>query len=247
MKGDFVKDFPDKTHFTYDEILKQSISDGIKYTGDYYKQKQEAINHILKNLNIDVSAFKQKDNKYYFPILFAEIIYIIAKDLENNPTKFSITSKLKRNRIEELSFDDSLSFMIEIFTELKKDYPSYKSIIDETACYFLYPYYNVKDLTICIEKLNDMIQNIELPLISYNPNQNKLVHDFLKTDQGKKFIENNVQEYNSNISEYEEQLIEQLLSIDSSNKIMTPTDELDKQIEIIKNEIDKLQNILKNI
>lgn len=247
MKGDFVKDFPDKTHFTYDEILKQSISDGIKYTGDYYKQKQEAINHILKNLNIDVSAFKQKDNKYYFPILFAEIIYIIAKDLENNPTKFSITSKLKRNRIEELSFDDRLSFMIEIFTELKKDYPSYKSIIDETACYFLYPYYNVKDLTICIEKLNDMIQNIELPLISYNPNQNKLVHDFLKTDQGKKFIENNVQEYNSNISEYEEQLIEQLLSIDSSNKIMTPTDELDKQIEIIKNEIDKLQNILKNI
>lgn len=247
MKGDFVKDFPDKTHFTYDEILKQSISDGIKYTGDYYKQKQEAINHILKNLNIDVSAFKQKDNKYYFPILFAEIIYIIAKDLENNPTKFSITSKLKRNRIEELSFDDRLSFMIEIFTELKKDYPSYKSIIDETACYFLYPYYNVKDLTICIEKLNDMIQNIELPLISYNPNQNKLLHDFLKTDQGKKFIENNVQEYNSNISEYEEQLIEQLLSIDSSNKIMTPTDELDKQIEIIKNEIDKLQNILKNI
>ena len=92
-----------------------------------------------------------------------------------------------------------------------------------------------------------MIQNIELPLISYNPNQNKLVHDFLKTDQGKKFIENNVQDYKSNISEYEEQLIEQLLSIDSSNKIMTPTDELDKQIEIIKNEIDKLQNILKNI
>ena len=60
MKGDFVKDFPDKTHFTYDEILKQSISDGIKYTGDYYKQKQEAINHILKNLNIARCKMKLK-------------------------------------------------------------------------------------------------------------------------------------------------------------------------------------------
>lgn len=247
MKDDFIKKFPDKTYFAYDEILKQSISKGIKYTNDYYKQKQEAINHILKNLNIDVSAFKQKDNKYYFPILFAEIIYIIAKDLENNPTKFSISSKLKRNKIEEISFDDRLSFMIEIFTELKKDYPSYKSIIDETACYFLYPYYNVKDLTICIEKLNDMIQNIELPLISYNPNQNKLVHDFLKTDQGKTFIENNIGEYNSNTTKNEEQLIEQLLSIDSSKKIMIPTDELNEQIEKIKIEIDKLQDILKNI
>ena len=240
-----MEQFPNKPYFSYEEILMQSISKGIEYTSDYYKQKQEAINHILKNLNINVSAFKRKDNKYYFPVLFAEIIYIIAKDLENNPHKFSISSKLKRNKIEDISFDERLSFMVEIFKELKKDYPKYKSMIDETACYFLYPYYNAKDLAICAEKINNMIRDIELPLISYNPNQNKLIHNFLKTDQGKKFIENNIEKYDLNISEHEEQLIEQLLSIDSSDKIMTPTDKLNMQIEIVKTEIDKLQELLK--
>lgn len=246
MNNKFMEKFPNKSYFSYEDILRQSITEGIKYTESYYKQRQEAINHILQNLNIDVSDFKQKDNKYYFPVLFAEIIYIIAIDLEKNPTKFSISSKLKRNKIEEISFDDRLSFMIEIFTELKKDYPTYKSIIDETACYFLYPYYNVKDLNICIQKLNNMIQDIELPLISYNPDQNHKIHEFLKTDKGKVFIQNNIQEYNSNTTKMEEELIEQLLSIDSSNPIMIPTNELNEQIQKTKNEIDKLQNFLKS-
>ena len=117
MNEGFIKQNSGNYYFNKDEIITQLCP---KYEDiSVFKSRiNQILPDVLKNLHIDIKVFKERNNKYRIPILFAEIIYIIVKEATNDSSKNSFVSKLKNNKFEELSFNDKVTFITVSYTHL---------------------------------------------------------------------------------------------------------------------------------
>ena len=172
MTEEFMRENKEKTHFNYAEIINQVYPEEFSSNdneNEYYRTRMEIISKILKNLGIDMNIYEISYNKYEIPIHLAELIFVIAKWIEENGSyQNSTISYLKRNKLSNVSIDDKIAIISNYFDEIAKDYSAISPLCDFVKKDFLTPYFHYMSLDLIIDKLISIRNTIELPLISYN-------------------------------------------------------------------------------
>lgn len=245
MTEEFMRANPEKYYFDYKELILQCITE-YETIETFYDRIQKVLPKCLKNLQIDIKLFETTHKRYEIPILFAEIIYIIVREAAKDSSTNSFVSLLKNNKFNKLSFDNKLKFIIMVFDELKKDYPTHIEVIEKVEFNFLYPYYNVKDLMNFKDKLCQIESLIELPLIGYDKEINDFFHGIFTQSEGK-IEEKYKEQYNKLIKHAGHQLAEQLWSLRGSTYLLLQDNELNECFEKLKADIENLKQVLTRV
>lgn len=264
MTEEFMKANPEKYYFNFREIILQAvpeyvnkdIEEALKKLTDsedfsekqkrkiikenenlYYDPTQKKIKKAMKNLGFDTDLYKDENNHYKIPIIFAEMIYILAKNLASNSAKGSFASRLISNDLKKPTPKEKKNFINDVFEELKKDYPHIASKATEMQKELLYPYNKIKQIENVIKDLNTIKNSIEIPLISFDE---KIYDKWDNIFSNMRKDIDNKEYYDYILNHPGHQLIQQFYSLSTTTPLLQYNEELEKSIKNVENSIKKL-------
>lgn len=199
---------------------------------------QRKVKKVMENLGINIEKYKDQKGNYKIPILFAEMIYVLAKTFSENTSKNSFASYLFKNEFELPSTDDKKELINSTFEELKKDYPHISEKANKRQMEFMYPYNKIDTLNNCITQLTDIKNSIETPIIGYDEAVYNKWDDFLNylRDDIK-----NTEYYDYIINLPGHQLLQHFYSLSGTTEILLYDEELEKALKRIEKNIKQLE------
>lgn len=270
MTEEFMKANPEKYYFNFKEIIvqtlpeyyKQRIKKEIEFAtnktpfesekhnpattieNEYCDPLQRKVKKVMENLGVNIEKYKDQKGNYKIPILFAEMIYVLAKTFSENTSKNSFASYLFKNEFELPSPDDKKELINSTFEELKKDYPHISEKANIMQMEFMYPYNKIETIKEYIEHLKKIQNSIGMPMIGYDEILYNTWSDIF--NNSKDGIENE-ELYDYIINHPGHQLLQQFYSLNGTTEILLYDEELEKSLKRIEKNIKQLEKELNRV
>lgn len=146
---------------------------------NYRDEQKLKISIIAKNLGRDIKEFQTKPNRYNIPFNVAEVIY---QYIIEDSTKGSFLSKIKNNKLNQVTNEEKLEFVNKAFDRVLK---SCKDSEDREYCEILRKeYIEMIDVLKKAEEKKEKLINISNQSINDNI---KIIYNIKETDGFVKF------------------------------------------------------------
>jgi len=270
MTEEFMKANPEKYYFNFKEIIVQTLPKSYReriekeiefatnvtpfesekrnpattIENEYCDPMQRKVKKVMENLGINIEKYKDQKGNYKIPILFAEMIYVLAKTFSENTSKNSFASYLFKNEFELPSTDDKKELINSTFEELKKDYPHISEKANKMQIEFMYPYNKFDKIKEYIKHLEKIQNSIGIPMIGYDEILYNKWDDFFNN------LRDDIKDteyYDYIINHPGHQLLQHFYSLSGTTEILSYDEELEKALKRIEKNINQLEKELNRV
>jgi len=270
MTEEFMKANPEKYYFNFKEIIVQTLPKSYReriekeiefatnvtpfesekrnpattIENEYCDPMQRKVKKVMENLGINIEKYKDQKGNYKIPILFAEMIYVLAKTFSENTSKNSFASYLFKNEFELPSTDDKKELINSTFEELKKDYPHISEKANKMQIEFMYPYNKINKIKEYIKHLEKIQNSIGIPMIGYDEILYNKWDDFFNN------LRDDIKDteyYDYIINHPGHQLLQHFYSLSGTTEILSYDEELEKALKRIEKNINQLEKELNRV